>query len=151
MKRVGREDAGGGYMCKWRLNKTSYLPPHGVEFPEASGRTRVLAWAGRWGGPLAVSGACPAAPGAESWLKTKSKACLINPVKAVITNKQSRFGELSWVTMPEPIRLWCSSGPNGDVSHRDPEQHLQASPWASSSDPSVHFPSFNLVITHTVK
>jgi len=77
------------YACSgnsW-LNKTSYLLPHGIKFPEASGRTRVLAWAGRWGGPLAVSGACPVAPGARIWLKTKVKACLISPVKAVITNK----------------------------------------------------------------
>lgn len=105
------------------------LPATGVEFPAASGRTRVLAWAGRWGGPLAVNGACPAAPGAENWLKTKSEACLINPEKAAITNKQSRLGALSWVMMPELICLWCSSGPNGAVSNRDPEQHLQASPW----------------------
>lgn len=36
---------------------------------------------------MGVSGACPAAPGAEIWLKTKVKACLISPVKALITNK----------------------------------------------------------------
>ncbi|MEQ2171554.1 hypothetical protein GOODEAATRI_011931 [Goodea atripinnis] len=56
---------------KMWLNKTSYLPPHSFESPEAGGTTRVLAWAGRWGGLPGVSGACPAAPGAGIWLKTK--------------------------------------------------------------------------------
>lgn len=72
------------------LNKTSYLPPHGIKFPEAFGKTRVLAWAGKWGSLMGVSGACPAAPGAGIWLKTKVKACLISPVKALITNKHRR-------------------------------------------------------------
>lgn len=48
---------GGGYgqmgvwVCdgnSW-LNKTSYLPPHGIKFPEAFGTTRVLAFLGDMG------------------------------------------------------------------------------------------------------
>lgn len=69
------------------LNKTYYLLPRGIKFPETFGTTRVLAWAGRWGVLTGVSSACPSTPKEEIWLKTKVKARVISPVKAVITNK----------------------------------------------------------------
>lgn len=109
-------------MVTW-LNKTPYLLPHSIKFPEAVGRTRVLAWAGGDEGPEGGPGACPAAPRAGIWCKTNVKACLISPLKALITNKHkggfwSSPGWRCWSSSNGKLLLEPTESSNNTVNQR---------------------------------